>query len=71
LLRITRFDSKTPGTVSLRFPASFRTGKSNFSGREMANSSAGDLLLSSSSVNSAAGKSIDSAQKSDVQESNI
>jgi hypothetical protein len=71
LLRITRLDSKTPGTVSSRFPASFRTGKTNFPGREMANSSAGDALLSSSSVNSATGKSSDSAQKSDVQESDI
>jgi hypothetical protein len=71
LLRITRLDSKTPGTVSSRFPASFRTGKTNFPGREMTNSSAGNVHLSSSSVNSVAGKSSDSAQKSDVQESDI
>jgi hypothetical protein len=47
LLRITRLDSKTPGTVSSRFPASFRTVKTNFPGRERANSSAGFALLSS------------------------
>ena len=32
-LRITRLESKTPGSQSSRFPAAFRTGKTNFPSR--------------------------------------
>jgi hypothetical protein len=71
LLRITRLDSKTPSSISARFPASFRTGKTNFPGRKLADSSGSGMLFSTASMDSAALKSSDSAKESDVQESDI
>ena len=72
-LRVTRLDSKTPGSLSSRFPAAFRTGKTKFAGREISTTSSVDALVSSPGLNSASAsnKASDSALAVDVQESDI
>lgn len=69
-LRITRLDSKTPGSQSARFPAAFRTGKTKFAGREIPYTPTEDVTLGSTALDSSAGKA-GSDSKSAIEESDI
>ena len=70
-LRLTRLDGKTIGSQSSRFPAAFRTGKTEFAGREIINPAGGPSLANSSGQLMAVADSSTKSASPQIEESDI